>query len=289
MCGCPLKGDCLSNGRVNKAVVIGDDYSALLRARRRRRRWSGDDWRLYQRYRRRSDSFHGEVRTWHGLSSPVRPRQHEDPGQDYLTAAAINLKRLGAALLEALSGIWTSRRHFEVRHRARPSSLQSFKQYAWPRSHELQITTGQRHGRHTNHRPVSYIRLPESGVDPDAHVTDTARQVGPHDRSVRVRCRGASPKRSAPHHSCFRCDTATRTAASLPHAPGHHAWAVTHPARRPQRHPPGLASRTSGLRQFRQDSDNGENTSPHETAAITRIPRSSSAADSPATNSRPHA
>ncbi|MFK4380944.1 hypothetical protein ABIA40_000352 [Bradyrhizobium sp. USDA 223] len=35
---CPLKGDCLSKGRVNKTVVIGDDYPALLRARRRRER-----------------------------------------------------------------------------------------------------------------------------------------------------------------------------------------------------------------------------------------------------------
>ena len=30
---CQLKGDCLSKGRVNKAVVVGHDYPALLRAR----------------------------------------------------------------------------------------------------------------------------------------------------------------------------------------------------------------------------------------------------------------
>ena len=35
---CTLKGECLSKGRVNKAVVIGDDYSAPVRARRRRAR-----------------------------------------------------------------------------------------------------------------------------------------------------------------------------------------------------------------------------------------------------------
>src|SRR5207342_427388 len=35
---CPLKSDCLSKGRANKAVVVGDDYPALLRARRRRER-----------------------------------------------------------------------------------------------------------------------------------------------------------------------------------------------------------------------------------------------------------
>jgi transposase len=44
---CPLKRDCLSKGRVNKAVVVGDDYPALLRARRRRERWSREDQRLY--------------------------------------------------------------------------------------------------------------------------------------------------------------------------------------------------------------------------------------------------
>ena len=37
---CPIRGDCLSKGRANKAVVVGDDYPALLRARRRRDRWT---------------------------------------------------------------------------------------------------------------------------------------------------------------------------------------------------------------------------------------------------------
>ena len=38
-------------GAVNKAVVVGDDYPALVRARRRRERWSDEDRRLYQRHR----------------------------------------------------------------------------------------------------------------------------------------------------------------------------------------------------------------------------------------------
>lgn len=95
---CPLKGDCLSKGRVNKAVVVGDDYPALLRARRRRERWSRQDRRLFQRHRWRSEGFHGEAKTWHGLARhTARTTEHEDPA--YLTAAAINLKRLAAALL----------------------------------------------------------------------------------------------------------------------------------------------------------------------------------------------
>ena len=69
---CDLASLCLSSGRVNKAVVVGDDYPALLRARRRRERWSEEDRRLYQRHRWRSEGYHGEAKTWHGLARAVR-------------------------------------------------------------------------------------------------------------------------------------------------------------------------------------------------------------------------
>ena len=62
--GCDLARLCLSKGRVNKAVVLGDDYPALLRARRRRERWSEEDRLLYQRHRWRSEGLHGEAKTW---------------------------------------------------------------------------------------------------------------------------------------------------------------------------------------------------------------------------------
>ena len=90
-------------------MVIGDDYPALLRARRRRARWSEDDRRLYQRHRWRSEGFHGEAKTWHGLGRAVRRGLHNMKIQAYLTAAAINLKRLAAALLAILTAIWTAR------------------------------------------------------------------------------------------------------------------------------------------------------------------------------------
>ena len=93
---------CLSKGRVNKAVVIGDEYPAFLRARRRRERWSDEDRRLYQRHRWRSEGFHGEAKTWHGLARAVRRGLQNMRIQAFLTAAAINLKRLAAALLAAL-------------------------------------------------------------------------------------------------------------------------------------------------------------------------------------------
>jgi transposase len=103
---CPLAKTCLSRGRVNKAVVISDHYPALLRARRRRERWSTEDQRLYQRHRWRSEGFHGEAKTWHGLARAVRRGLDNMRIQAFLTAAAINLKRLAAALAAVLSRLW---------------------------------------------------------------------------------------------------------------------------------------------------------------------------------------
>jgi hypothetical protein len=83
---CPLRCDYLSKGRVNKAVVVGDHYPALLRARRRRERWSAEDLRLYQRHRWRSEGFHGEAKTWHGPARAVRRGLANMKIQAYLTA-----------------------------------------------------------------------------------------------------------------------------------------------------------------------------------------------------------
>ncbi|MEC5293159.1 IS1182 family transposase [Aurantimonas sp. C2-6-R+9] len=100
--GCDLASLCLSKGRVNKAVVVGEDYPALLRARRRRERWGEEDKRLYQRHRWRSEGFHGEAKTWHGLARAIRRGLSNMKIQAYLTAAAINLKRLAAALFRQI-------------------------------------------------------------------------------------------------------------------------------------------------------------------------------------------
>lgn len=96
--GCDLAAICLSPSRATKAVVIVHDYPALLRARRRRERWSDEDRRLYQRHRWRSEGFHGEAKTWHGLARAVRRGLDNMRIQAFLTAAAVNLKRLAAAL-----------------------------------------------------------------------------------------------------------------------------------------------------------------------------------------------
>jgi transposase len=104
---CPLATACLSKGRVNKAVVISDHYPALLRARRRREHWSAEDSHLYQRHRWRSEGFHGEAKTWHGLARAVRRGLQNMRIQAFLTAAAINLKRLATALLAILLELWS--------------------------------------------------------------------------------------------------------------------------------------------------------------------------------------
>jgi transposase len=103
---CPMRRLCLSPGRINKAIVIGDDYPALLRARRRRERWSDEDRRLYERHRWRVEGIHGEAKTWHGLARAVRRGLANMRIQAYLTAAVINLKRLAAALLSILTALW---------------------------------------------------------------------------------------------------------------------------------------------------------------------------------------
>jgi len=100
--GCDLSALCLSPSRATKSVVIVHDYPALLRARRRRETWSEEDRRLYRRHRWRAEGFHGEAKTWHGLARAVRRGLDNMRIQSFLTATAINLKRLAASLLTLL-------------------------------------------------------------------------------------------------------------------------------------------------------------------------------------------
>ncbi len=107
--GCPPGGDCVPGSRNRKTVVISADHPALLRARRRRLRWSEEDRRPCRRHRWRSEGFHGEAKTWHGLGRAVRRGLGNMRIQSYLTAAAINLKRLAAAFCARFPAIGTIR------------------------------------------------------------------------------------------------------------------------------------------------------------------------------------
>ena len=61
---------------------------------------------MCQRHMWRSEGFHGEAKTWHGLVRAVRRGLDNVKIQSCLTAAAINLKRLAAALVAGLCTLW---------------------------------------------------------------------------------------------------------------------------------------------------------------------------------------
>ena len=116
---CPLRAVCFSATMKRRAVLLHKDHPALLRARRKRLRWGARERRLYASHRSRIEGFHGEAKTWHGLARAVRRGLENMKIQAYLTAAAINLKRLAAALLLAFITIVVGCR------RDRPSAFAS--------------------------------------------------------------------------------------------------------------------------------------------------------------------
>jgi len=93
---CDLRKRCLSPTVGRRSVVISDGHAALLRARRRRGRWSAHEFRLYGRHRWRAEGVHAEAKRWHGLQRAVRRGLWNMSIQSYLTATVLNLKRLAA-------------------------------------------------------------------------------------------------------------------------------------------------------------------------------------------------
>jgi len=107
-CGpCPLQARCVSPSHHARVVAFNVNHPALLRTRRKRLQWGKREHRLYQRHRWRVEGVHGEAKTWHGLARAVRRGLDNMCIQAFLTAAAINLKRLAAALLAAIAGLST--------------------------------------------------------------------------------------------------------------------------------------------------------------------------------------
>lgn len=116
---CVKRERCVPPSASARMIRISIDQPALLRARRRHRRWGEREKALYKRHRWRSEGVHGEAKTWHGLRRAARRRLWNVAIQAYLTAAVINLKRLAAALLGLLL------RAIRMRHEAH---------HAWDRS-----------------------------------------------------------------------------------------------------------------------------------------------------------
>ncbi len=96
---CSLKARCLPPTMRARAVQIPDGYPALLRARRRHRRRLPEDRAAAASHRARVEGVHGEAKAQHGLRRAARRGLWNVTIQVYLTAAAINLKRLARALL----------------------------------------------------------------------------------------------------------------------------------------------------------------------------------------------
>ena len=97
---CPQRPHCGPSSASARLIRISIDHPALLRARRRHRRWTQHQKNLYNRHRWRSEGVHAQAKTQHGLRRAVRRRLWNVRIQAYLTATVMNLKRL-AALLRA--------------------------------------------------------------------------------------------------------------------------------------------------------------------------------------------
>ncbi len=104
--GCALKADCLSKSRTSRTVLVPHEYPALLRARRRHTRRGEEEGRLWRRHMGRSEGYHGEAKSWHGLGRAVRRGLANMRIQAYLTATAVNLKRLAAAFAASIFALW---------------------------------------------------------------------------------------------------------------------------------------------------------------------------------------
>jgi len=105
---CRLKPQCVSGKNQRRSVVIVDGYSALLRARRKNLRGKNSKRDEYIRHKWLVEGRHGEAKVCHGLSRAVRRGLDKVAIQVYLTAAAMNLKRLATAFNAAFHAI-TSR------------------------------------------------------------------------------------------------------------------------------------------------------------------------------------
>ena len=96
-----MRARCLSPARKSRVAVFNLNHPSLSCARRKRLRWGAHENRLYARHRWRVEGVHGEAKTWRGLARAVRRGLNNIRIQAFLTAAAINLKRL-AAMLRAI-------------------------------------------------------------------------------------------------------------------------------------------------------------------------------------------
>lgn len=109
---CPLRERCVPPSAKARSVMILDGHAALLRARRKQAQgWSDEMRTAYARHRWLVEGAHGRAKAQHGLRRAVRRGLENVAIQSYLTAAAMNLKKMAVHRLFAcvgciLRGIW---------------------------------------------------------------------------------------------------------------------------------------------------------------------------------------
>lgn len=92
---CPLRSRCCPPTAHCRVIILPVGYEALLRARRRQEQGYDQATRaMFGRHRWQVEGTHGEMKTQHGLRRAVRRGLDNVRIQFYLTAMAINLKRL---------------------------------------------------------------------------------------------------------------------------------------------------------------------------------------------------
>lgn len=102
---CPLKAQCLPQGAPSRRVHIVTNHAAILRARRKRLAWGKDDHAIHTRHRWRVEGTQGTAKTLHGLARAIRRGLANMKIQAQLTAIAMNLKKLAAAMMLLLRSI----------------------------------------------------------------------------------------------------------------------------------------------------------------------------------------
>ena len=94
---CKLRHKCVSPTSTARKVLLVYGYAALLRARRRWVDPDAETREYYRRHRWQVEGRHGEAKQQHGLRRAVRRGLSEVSIQVFLTAAAMNLKRMAAS------------------------------------------------------------------------------------------------------------------------------------------------------------------------------------------------
>jgi transposase len=98
---CRLRDKCVPQSQRTRKVLIVGGYTSLVRARRKEARLPVGRRGEYVRHKWLVEGRHGEAKTQHGLSRAARRGLGQVAIQVYMTAIAMNLKRLATASITA--------------------------------------------------------------------------------------------------------------------------------------------------------------------------------------------